>query len=366
MILNKRYITIAAIAMFVVGIVGSIWSMLYAMPGIEEYANDRRYEDSQEYNLYEKNIEIDKLVIDGAVSDINIKYHNKDTVLVTKKGISNNINYSISNEEKTLRILEEGKNNVPSGFALSNYEPKDFVNIDSIVKDFLNSILSEDTKSLTVYVPHRVDLVINKGWGSIDIDDGVFGSKMCLSSDNYLNAHNMSFSKEIRDLKELKITADELVTLSDSELLGIKNIEISSPSVDILYNINDEGNGEFETKIAENFTIRDGINNSDQIGDVYIKSNIPISKNLTIEATSSKLDMEFPTDKYKFNYNIYSSQKEPIVNYYGDADIEQYEETDDGNKLPEVNIKGIVNKDTEKLDKQYNVNAKVGYIRQEN
>ncbi|WP_024620618.1 hypothetical protein [Metaclostridioides mangenotii] len=108
--MNKK-ISIVAIVMLVVGIIGTVWSFLYATPSISDFRAEKEYQANQEYNIYEEKEDINKLAINSYSTNITIKHHNKDSVLVTKKGVTNNLNYSISNKDKTL-IVEEDKNRI--------------------------------------------------------------------------------------------------------------------------------------------------------------------------------------------------------------------------------------------------------------
>lgn len=344
--MNKK-ISIVAIVMLVVGIIGTTWSLLYATPSINDYANEKRKQANQEYNIFEERADINNLEINSDVADIEIKHHNKNTVLIARKGMTDNLDYKISQNDKTLLIEEEQSNN----------NSKNFKNIDSMLKSFLDEIFTMQDHSIVVYLPNRVDLKLVTGYGRVEIKDDIFLNEFTLISTNDIGG--FSFSKEIQNLQNLNLMSSNYISFNVTDIIGIKNVRLSSPSVNITSNDDEFVIDDIESKLPENLTIMESDLGERQTGEVYINSKVPIAKNLNIEAKNSLLDLSLPTEKYKFNYNIHSVQKNNIKN----PDFIEYDEN--GNEIQEekIDIDGIVNKALEKLEVQYNVKANVGYYK---
>lgn len=344
--MNKK-ISIVAIVMLVVGIIGTTWSLLYATPSINDYANEKRKQANQEYNIFEERADINNLEINSDVADIEIKHHNKNTVLIARKGMTDNLDYKISQNDKTLLIEEEQSNN----------NSKNFKNIDSMLKSFLDEIFTMQDHSIVVYLPNRVDLKLVTGYGRVEIKDDIFLNEFTLISTNDIGG--FSFSKEIQNLQNLNLMSSNYISFNVTDIIGIKNVRLSSPSVNITSNDDEFVIDDIESKLPENLTIMESDLGERQTGEVYINSKVPIAKNLNIEAKNSLLDLSLPTEKYKFNYNIHSEQKINIKN----PDFIEYDENGDEIQEEKIDIDGIVNKALEKLEVQYNVKANVGYYK---
>lgn len=344
--MNKK-ISIVAIVMLVVGIIGTTWSLLYATPSINDYANEKRKQANQEYNIFEERADINNLEINSDVADIEIKHHNKNTVLIARKGMTDNLDYKISQNDKTLLIEEEQSNN----------NSRNFKNIDSMLKSFLDEIFTMQDHSIVVYLPNRVDLKLVTGYGRVEIKDDIFLNEFTLISTNDIGG--FSFSKEIQNLQNLNLMSSNYISFNVTDIIGIKNVRLSSPSVNITSNDDEFVIDDIESKLPENLTIMESDLGERQTGEVYINSKVPIAKNLNIEAKNSLLDLSLPTEKYKFNYNIHSEQKNNIKN----PDFIEYDENGDEIQEEKIDIDGIVNKALEKLEVQYNVKANIGYYK---
>ena len=343
--MNKK-ISIVAIVMLVVGIIGTTWSLLYATPSINDYANEKRKQANQEYNIFEERADINKLEINSEVADIEIKHHNKNTVLITRKGMTDNLDYKISQNDKTLLIEEEQSNN----------NSRDIKNIDSMLKSFLDEVFTRQDHSIVVYLPNRVDLKLVTGYGRIEIKDDIFLNEFTLISTNDIGG--ISFSKEIQNLQNLNLMSSNYISFNVTDIIGIKDVRLSSPSVNITSNDDEFIIDDIESKLPENLTIMESDLSERQTGEVYINSKVPVAKNLNIEAKNSLLDLSLPTEKYKFNYNIHSEHKNNI-----NPDGVEYNENGDKIQEEKIDIDGIVNKALEKLEVQYNVKANVGYYK---
>ena len=343
--MNKK-ISIVAIVMLVVGIIGTVWSFLYATPSISDFRAEKEYQANQEYNIYEEKEDINKLAINSYSTNITIKHHNKDSVLVTKKGVTNNLNYSISNKDKTL-IVEEDKNRIYG---------KKITDIDSMVRTFIDEIFVYEDISIIIYLPNKVDLNLAIGSGDLNIKDDIFLNEFKLTSDGTFRGDSMP--KEIQNLKTLDIKSYNDISMPVTSIIGIKDIILTSNSVDIYSNDDENIIEDIESKLPENITILEQDIGENLTGSVGIESQVPVAKNLNIEAPNSVLTLNLPTNKYKFNYNVHSEQR-------NDLNHEDLKYDEDGNEIKEdiIDINGLVDKALEKLESQYNVKANVGYLK---
>jgi len=64
--------------------------------------------------------------------------------------------------------------------------------------------------------------------------------------------------------------------------------------------------------LPENITILEQDIGENLTGSVGIESQVPVAKNLNIEAPNSVLTLNLPTNKYKFNYNVHSEQRNDL------------------------------------------------------
>ncbi|WP_315165876.1 hypothetical protein [Metaclostridioides mangenotii] len=343
--MNKK-ISIVAIVMLVVGIIGTVWSFLYATPSISDFRAEKEYQANQEYNIYEEKEDINKLAINSYSTNIIIKHHNKDSVLVTKKGVTNNLNYSISNKDKTL-IVEEDKNRIYG---------KKITDIDSMVRTFIDEIFVYEDISIIIYLPNKVDLNLAIGSGDLNIKDDIFLNEFKLTSDGTFRGDSMP--KEIQNLKTLDIKSYNDISMPVTSIIGIKDIILTSNSVDIYSNDDENIIEDIESKLPENITILEQDIGENLTGSVGIESQVPVAKNLNIEAPNSVLTLNLPTNKYKFNYNVHSEQR-------NDLNYEDLKYDEDGNEIKEdiIDINGLVDKALEKLETQYNVKANAGYLK---
>ncbi len=104
--------------------------------------------------------------------------------------------------------------------------------------------------------------------------------------------------------------------------------------------------------ISQNINII-SINNN----NIDINTNIPISKNLNIDSIYSDINLDIPIDRYKFKFNMRAHQ----IDLYNIKD--RYNINNDLYQSKELKeIKGILNKELESLDKEYYINIKANNI----
>ena len=132
------------------------------------------------------------------------------------------------------------------------------------------------------------------------------------------------------------------------ELLGVRDLNVECNDLTIYSNENYMFIDNIENYIPLNLDISQY--NSENYGSsVHVQSNIPVSKNLNIKGNDNSVYLQIPIEKYKMNFDVSVSE-----NIYLNNNIFT-ENAIVGNVKQ---IKGVLNKDLEDLDEQYNVNVK--------
>ncbi|WP_024620617.1 hypothetical protein [Metaclostridioides mangenotii] len=225
-----------------------------------------------------------------------------------------------------------------------------------MVRTFIDEIFVYEDISIIIYLPNKVDLNLAIGSGDLNIKDDIFLNEFKLTSDGTFRGDSMP--KEIQNLKTLDIKSYNDISMPVTSIIGIKDIILTSNSVDIYSNDDENIIEDIESKLPENITILEQDIGENLTGSVGIESQVPVAKNLNIEAPNSVLTLNLPTNKYKFNYNVHSEQR-------NDLNHEDLKYDEDGNEIKEdiIDINGLVDKALEKLETQYNVKANVGYLK---
>ena len=154
--------------------------------------------------------------------------------------------------------------------------------------------------------------------------------------------------KEVKNIENLQILSSNSIYLDVIELLGVKDVDIECNYLTIYSNENYMFVDNIENYIPLNLNISqydsDGYNSN-----VNIKSNIPVAKNLNIKGNDNSVYLQIPIEKYKMNFDISVSENIYLNNnmFTENAIVGEVKK-----------IKGILNKDLEDLDQQYNVNIK--------
>ncbi len=339
--MNKK-ITIFSISLIIIGIIGTICSGIASIPYFIKASSDIEKELNKEYIIYNKEVDINKLNINTKDTNIVIRKHNKNNVIVSKKGNKDNLRYNIENKDNALYISENESRD--------NY--KDIRSSNDFANYVFNEFYSQNTNNIVIYIPNDVDINTYTQSGVLDIQDDIFLNDVTFKT----LSGNISLPKKIKSLNKLDIKSKNYTQLSISELLGIKDIYISSNSVNVYSDDNDIFIDNKENYIPNNVNINQ---DSNDYGNIDISTEIPIANNLNINAYKSNVSVDLPIDRYKINFNIKSLQQIDI------DDLIQENKVNENDNLKYQGIKelnGNLNKNLDQLEKEYKVNIKSEYV----
>lgn len=339
--MNKK-ITVFSIILVIIGTIGTICSGIASIPYFIKTSSDIERELNKEYIIYNKEIDINKLNINTKDTNIVIRKHNKNNVIVSKKRNKDNLRYNIENKDNALSISEnESKDNY-----------KDIRSLNDFANYVLNEFYSQNTNNIVIYIPNDVDINTYTQSGVLDIQDDIFLNDVIFKT----LSGNISLPKQVKNLKKLDIKSKNYIQLSISELLGIKDIYISSNSVNVYSDDNDIFIDNKENYIPNNVNINQ---DSNDYGNIDIYTEIPIANNLNINAYKSNVSIDLPIDIYKINFNIKSLQRINI------DDLMQENKINENDHLKYQDIRelnGNLNKNLDELKKEYKVNIKSEYV----
>lgn len=338
--MNKnRIITTIGVILVITGVIGSIWSGIYAVPKILNNIQVARDNFEKEEVLYNSEMNLTKLNIDTKISDITITKYNGKEVIVKKDGNKSLSTVTTIEDNNELTINEEVKNNMnlPG-------------NIDDIVRYFLDEIFTQKPSNITVYVPENIDVNINTNNTKVYIDD------IKLNNVDFNTSYGSISLGQDSQVKNLNIKSTDIF-LNVDDIYCAENINIESVGVVINgYNTISQ-----DAKIPENVKIKASSDYYDDI-NIDINTNIPIAKNLDIESNST-VQLDLPLLDYKFNFDIktlrgidFSDDNEKYretvlekyFNYDGDIDKE-YKQKD---------FIGLINDELKDNPTEYGVNVK--------
>lgn len=324
--MNKK-LSIFAIVLIIVGLIGVVWSGFFSMPYFINKLQDFDEQVNMENIIYEKSIVVDELNINTNYVNTKIVKGNTDKVVVKSKGIYENMDVQVMNNNKTLSVKEVDK----------HVSANKIKSIDDFTSNILENAFSKRTNMIIIYVPKDVNLKVTTKSGALNIENDIFLDEFFF--DTY--SGSLSLSSEVKNLNKLSISSQKYVSLKLGEILGIKEVNIYGSDIYIesdKYNLED-----IEKYLPNKVTIK--CNNLDN-NNVNIESNLPISKNLNIDGYKSQVNMNLPLDRYKFKFDVKA---------YGNIDLNDFLQesfyNEENYDLKE--FKETINKD---LENEYKVN----------
>lgn len=343
--MNKnRIITTIGVILLITGVIGSIWSGIYAVPKILNSIQVARDNFEKEEVLYNSEMNLTKLNIDTKISDVTITKYNGKEVIVKIDGNRNLSTVTTIEENNELTINEEVKNNMN----LSG-------NIDDIVRYFLDEISVQKPSSITVYVPENIDINVNTDNCNLYIDD------MKLNNINFKTLYgNISLGQDSQ-VKNLNIKSTDIL-LNVDDIYCAENINIESVGVDIHgYN-----NISQDDKIPESVKIKASSDYYDDI-NIDINTNFPIAKNLYIESNST-VSLDLPLLDYKFNFDIKTSRGIDFIDddeKYRKTVLEKYFNYDEDidKEYKQKNLTGLINDELKDNPTEYGINIKSSIVK---
>lgn len=327
--MNKK-LSVFAIVLIIVGLIGSIWSGFFSMPYFINKLQDFDQQVNQENTIYEKNIDINELDINTNYVNIKLMKSNSDKVIIKTKGLYEHRDIRVINNNNILYLKEVEKD-------ISKEKIK---GIDDFISKLLEDTFSSYTNMIIIYVPNDVNLKVTMESGELVIENDIFLDEFSFETSNgYL-----SMPSDIKRLSKLNISSQNHVSLKIGQILGIKEVNIYSGDVYIesdKYNLDD-----IEKYLPNKVNIKS--NNLDN-NTVNIESNLPISKNLSIDGYKTEVNLNLPLDKYKFKFEI---------NAYENIELNEFLQ---GN-IDNYNLKEFTKTLNESLENEYKVNIQAANI----
>lgn len=285
--MNKK-ITVFAVILIVIGIIGTISSAVNAVPFATNYVNEIIKKANEEVKIYEKKVDIDKLYIETKNLNVEIRKSDSDKLIIKQVGNLSTNSFTIDENNKEFKIKSNDENKY----------------LDSKIQGFGDAILNMINNSynkIIVFVPNHVDIKVRSSVGDLIIENkDVLFNKIEYST----SQGQIILPKESKNLENLKISSMGTINLKVSELLGVKNIDISTQgSLYIESTPDDIFVDNIESFIPESIDI---ITSSRDIHTIDIKSSIPIAKNLNIVNKSGYVYLDLPTDHYNIHFNLNS------------------------------------------------------------
>lgn len=285
--MNKK-ITVFAVILIVIGIIGTISSAVNAVPFATNYVNEIIKKANEEVKIYEKKVDINKLYIETKTVNVEIRKSDSDKLIIKQVGNLNTKTFDIDENNKEFKIKSNDENKY----------------LDSKIQGFGDAILNMINNSynkIIVFVPNHVDIKVRTSVGDLIVENkDVLLNKIEFNT----SQGQIILPKESKKLENLKISSMGTINLKVSELLGIKNIDISTQdSVYIESTPDDIFVDNIESFIPESINI---ITSSRDFDTIDIKSNIPIAKNLNIDNKSGNVYLDLPVDRYNIHFDLNS------------------------------------------------------------
>ncbi len=285
--MNKK-ITVFAVILIVIGIIGTISSAVNAVPFATNYVNEIIKKANEEVKIYEKKVDINKLYIETKTVNVEIRKSDSDKLIIKQVGNLNTKTFDIDENNKEFKIKSNDENKY----------------LDSKIQGFGDAILNMINNSynkIIVFVPNHVDIKVRTSVGDLIVENkDVLLNKIEFNT----SQGQIILPKESKKLENLKISSMGTINLKVSELLGIKNIDISTQgSVYIESTPDDIFVDNIESFISEYINI---ITSSRDFDTIDIKSNIPIAKNLNIDNKSGNVYLDLPVDRYNIHFDLNS------------------------------------------------------------
>lgn len=282
--MNKK-LSIFAIVLIIVGLIGSVWSGFLSMPYFINKLQEYEEGINKEKVIYEENVNINNLNINTKYANVKILKNDSSKVIIKTNGLYKNSEININQSGKDLVIEEE----------INNQKIEKIKNIDDLINIGLENTFSSYRNTILVYIPNNINISAITEGGNLDVKDNIFLDSLTFKT----YGGSISLPSEIKNLKLLDLTSKSDLSLKLSELLGIDEVNINSNEVYI--SSKESTFYDMEKYIPKKVTINgDNLEN----GIIDIESTIPISKDLTIDSYKSEVLLNLPLDRYNFNFNV--------------------------------------------------------------
>lgn len=326
--MNKK-LSIFALVLIIVGLVGSILSGLYSMPYFVNKVNEFEYKENI---IYEKKIDIEALDINTNYVNVDIVKGDSDKIIIKTKGIYENVDIKVTDNNKVLNIKEVDK----------DISMRKIKNIDDFTSNTLANIFNNYANMITIYIPNNVDVKVTSKGGILSVENDIF-----LDDFSYETLDGQLVLPDgVKNLQKLNIASKDYINLQLGEILGIKEVDIYGNEVYIRsdkYNLND-----IEKDLPDKININ---SNGTDSNIIDIESNSPISKNLNINGYELDVNLNLPLGMYKFNFDL---------NSYENIHLNEFLQKDFNNQDNDLkDFKRVINKD---MKDEYKVNIQAENI----
>lgn len=338
--MNKK-LTLLSIVLIIVGIIGSIGFSISSIPYLMDTVSSIEKEVTEESIIFNKEIDINSINVNTQNTDIILKKHNNNNVIVSQTGSKESFNYKIENIDSQLSIVQS-ELKIKNGY-------KSIKNLNHLKDYMVENIYSNE---ITVYVPSDVNIKVSTKEGTLRIEDDVLLNNVEFNT----ISGGLSIPKQVKELDTLNIKSQGMIRLAVLELLGIKDININSNHLEIYSNDDDIFIDNIESYIPENIKI---VNNDNHYGNIYIDTDIPIANNLDINAYGYEVSIDFPIERYNINTSLKASDIIGLDNLIQNdiIDLNEYNNQEEIREFSKV-FKGNLAQSS----KEYKVNVKARYI----
>lgn len=286
--MNKK-VTIFAVILIAIGIIGTISSSIAAVPFATNYINECAKKASEEVKIYEKKVDVKELDIKTNSINVEVKKSNSDKLRIVQVGSFNNSTFTVENKDNTFSIK-------------GNEENK---HIDIKVQglgDAIINMMNLGTNKIIIYAPNSVDIQVETRSGSLMLEDKDVLQRQVVFTTEY---GKILMPKEIKNLENLTISSNGDISLKASEILGIKNINISTTAGVYLQSMPDDVFIEnVESFIPDSFNIIA----TKYSPTINIESTVPVAKKLNIDNKNGMTYLDLPIDYYNIEFNLNASQ----------------------------------------------------------
>ncbi|MDB8801697.1 hypothetical protein PN294_05745 [Romboutsia sp. 1001216sp1] len=331
--MNKK-VTIFSIILIVIGIVGTIYFSISSVPYFTQTISNIEKSLDKEQVIYNKNISIENLDVKTKVSNIIIEKYEGHEVRVVKKGISN---YNIKEDGNKLSIVENEKE---YNYKISN-------NLEEFIENVINAFYYNNSQSLIIYVPNNINVNASTDHARLSIENNLLLDSVYYKT---INGY-ISLPKGMKTLKNLDIKSNGHIYLSTEELIGIDNVNIESGGIEIYSAQNEIFVDDIEKFIPKTINITQNSNSSSNIN---IDTNIPVAKELNINAYNSSVYINIPSKNYNFSVDMKSISGINVSNML----IDEHYRNDENLK----ELKGTLNKENLNNEEKYIINVKANNI----
>lgn len=303
--MNKK-ITIFAVILVAIGIVGTISSSIAAVPFVTNYINEYTKKASEGILIYDKKVDIKQLDIDIKDTNVEIKKSDSDKVKIVQLLEFNHNKFTIDTRENLLKLVEKDED---MGIEIEGFG-------DAIMK-----MINPGLNKVVIYVPNNLDIKVKSRYGNLILQEkDVLKNQLTFST----VTGEITLTKEVKSLEDLTVSSNSYVNLKLGEILGIKNVNISATEGVYLESMPDDIFAENLENILPNSINIMGLRYAPNIN---IESIVPVAKKLNIDNKNGTTYLNLPTERYNIKFSLESEQNINFNERKDDNDYNQEKES---------------------------------------